>query len=218
MKRLLVSTILGSALIVAAVGFGIFPSLEQTASCQGCDKQNIPAAKKIADKFFQECEKLDKDSVVIEELCYKDNIYNKILPILKAFAKNSVGDTSVLFVGETRTGNLLAGGKKTFLVGAPVSKKPMYVQFYGERGVNGANVLICAIDKKGNQTLLGTLKFEENRPDILTRQFEVKGATGKIVQIEITSFGKLVGRIKYNLQIDSKSMSGCTVNGERVCF
>jgi hypothetical protein len=193
MKRLLVSSILGVAL-VAALGFGFIPELEQTASCQGCSSGGVANAKKIFEKFAEECEKLDKDSVVIEELCFKDKLYSQIFPKLKELAKaNAFGPSNRILFAEKipqLSGRPLLvdflppKGSHIFLVSAPATKKDIGIGFIREKGGN-ADVTICAIDKKGNQTLLGAIKWNENDDPSKIKFFFTKGIEGKVVQIEV---------------------------------
>lgn len=199
MKKLVFATILGVAL-VAALGFGFMPSMEQSASCADCNSEDASVAKKIYDKFTEECGKLIPNPAVPEKVCIALDKYNKILPTLKAFAKDNrfgPGDR-ILFVGESQNGNLIAGANRTFQAGAPSPKNTMKVTVNKTDGGNGALVKVCAIDIAGKITSLGSIKFEENN-DTGAKSVDVSGLEGKIVRVEVASFGSAVKKFKYTL-------------------
>ncbi len=199
MNKLLVSTILGVALM-AALGFGLIPSLEQSASCADCNSEDASVAKKIYDKFSEECAKLVPNPAVPEKVCIALDKYNKILPTLKAFAKDNrfgPGDR-ILFVGESQNGNLIAGANRTFQAGAPSPKNTMKVTVNKTDGGNGALVKVCAIDSAGKITSLGSIRFEENN-DTGAKSVDVTGLEGKIVRVEVASFGSAVRKFQYTL-------------------
>lgn len=199
MKRLLVSSVLGLAL-VAALGFGFIPSMEQSASCADCNSEDASVAKKIYDKFVEECGKLIPNPSVPEKVCLALDKYNKILPTLKAFAKDNrfgPGDR-ILFVGEAQNGNLVAGANRTFQAGAPSPKNTMKVTVNKTNGNNGAIVKICAIDKDGKLSRVGTINFAEDG-STGAKSADVTGIEGKIIRVEVASFGGALKNFKYTL-------------------
>jgi hypothetical protein len=201
MKKLLVSSILGLAL-VAALGFGFIPSMEQSASCADCNSDDKTVAMKIYEKFTEECTKLIPDATTPakQKACYVVNTYNKLLPKLKALAKDNrfgPGDR-ILFVGESQNGNLLAGANRTFQAGAPSPKNTMKVTVNKTDGANGALVKICSIGADGKITPHGNIKFDENN-NTGAKSLDVSGLEGRIVRIEVASFGKAVAKFKYTL-------------------
>jgi hypothetical protein len=199
MKKFAATTIFGLALAVA-FGFGFIPSMEQSASCADCNNDDATAAKVIYDKFTEECAKLVKDPKVPEKVCLALNTYNKLLPTLKAFAKDNrfgPGDR-ILFVGEAQNGNLLAGTNRTFQAGAPSPKNTMKVTVNKTDGGNGALVKICVIDKDGKLSRVGTINFPEDN-STGAKSADITGIEGKIVRVEVASFGSAVKKFKYTL-------------------
>jgi hypothetical protein len=200
MKKLLVSSILGLAL-VAALGFGFIPSMEQSASCADCEANNLPAAKKAFFAFDEQCKKQLADGKEQTKGCFVSNVYNKILPVMKGLAKDNrfgPGDR-ILFIGESQNGNLVAGANRTFLAGAPSAKNNLKVEIIKTGGENGGFIRVCSIDDKGNIKSVGTAKFEE-KADNGTKTIDVTGVEGKIIQIEVASFGGALKNFKYTLK------------------
>ncbi len=200
MKKLLVSSILGLAL-VAALGFGFIPSMEQSASCADCAADNLPAAKKAFLAFDEQCKKQLADSKDQTKGCFVSNVFNKILPVLKGLAKDNrfgPGDR-ILFIGESQNGNLVAGANRTFLAGAPSAKATLKVEVTKTNGENGAFIRVCAVDSAGNIKSVGTAKFDEKEADG-TKAINLTGIEGKIIQIEVASFGGALKNFKYSLK------------------
>jgi hypothetical protein len=199
MKRLVVTSVL-SLVLAAAYGLGFIPSLEQSASCADCNSEDASVAKKIYDKFNEECNKLVPNTAVPEKVCIALDKYNKILPTLKAFAKDNrfgPGDR-ILFVGEAQNGNLIAGANRTFQAGAPSPKNTMKVTVNKTDGKNGAIVKICAVDKDGNLSRVGTINFPED-DSTGPKSADVSGIEGKIVRVEVASSGGVTKNFKYTL-------------------
>lgn len=202
MKRLVISSILGLALI-AALGFGFIPSLEQSASCADCNNDDKTVAMKIYEKFTEECKKLVPEATTPakQKACFVVNTYNKLLPTLKQLAKdNRFGPGErILFVGESQNGNLIAGTNRTFQAGAPSPKNTMKVTVNKTDGGNGALVKICSIGTDGKITPHGSLKFDENNTTG-PKSLDVSGLEGRIIRIEVASFGGATKKFKYTLQ------------------
>ena len=200
MKKLAITSIIGLALAIA-LGFGFIPAAEQTASCAECESDNLPGIKKAFDAFDAECKKQLAAGGDQKKGCFVSNVYNKLLPIMKALSKDNrfgPGDR-VLFVGETQNGNLLAGANRGFQSGAPLDKESLTVEINKIDGGNGALVKICTVDENGNQTRVGTLNFAENNqtgPQSVT----VQGTKGKIVRVDIHSFGGVAKKFQYRLK------------------
>ena len=200
MKKLAITSIFGLALAIV-FGFGFVPSMEQKASCADCDTDNLPQIKKIFTDFAAECAKQIADGQEQPKKCFVANVFNKIVPILKAFSKDNrygPGDR-ILFVGEAQNGNLLAGANRTFQGGAPMPKDTLTVEVNKTDGKNAAIVKICAVDKDGNVSRVGTLNFAENA-DEGKQSTVVTGVEGKVIRIEIASFGSAVKNFKYTLK------------------
>lgn len=199
MKKLAISSILGLAFALA-VGFGYIPSLEQSAACADCNSEEASTAKKIYDKFNEECTKLIPNPSIPKKACLAIATYNKLLPTLKQFAKDNrfgPGDR-ILFPGEAQNGFLVAGANRTFQAGAPSNKASMRVTVNKTDGGNGAIVKICAIDENGGLTRVGTLNFAEDNTTG-PKSVDVSGIEGKIVRVEVASFGGAVKKFQYTL-------------------
>ncbi len=199
MKKLVFTSIFGTALAIA-IGFGFIPSLDQAASCADCNNDDSTVAKKIYDKFTEECAKLVKDPKVPAKVCLAINTYNKLLPTLKQLAKDNrfgPGDR-ILFVGEAQNGNLVAGVNRTFQAGAPSPKNTMKVTVNKTDGGNGAIIKICTIEADGRLARVGTINFPEDS-STGPKSVNVSGVEGKIVRVEVASFGGAVKKFKYTL-------------------
>lgn len=199
MKKPAITSIIGLILAIA-LGFGFIPGAEQTASCAECESDNLPGIRKSFESFDAECKKQLAAGEDQKKGCFVSNTYNKILPIMKAFGKDNrfgPGDR-ILFVGETQNGNLLAGANRGFQAGIPSDKDSMTVDLNKIDGGNGALVKICAVDASGNQTRIGTINFPENNTTG-KKSATVAGIKGKIVRIDIHSFGSVAKKFQYTL-------------------
>lgn len=200
MKKLTATAIFGLALAIA-LGFGFIPSMDQSASCAECDADNLPTVKKAFDAFDENCKKQLADGSEQRKACFVSNVYNKVLPVMKALAKDNrfgPGDR-ILFVGETQNGNLLAGANRTFQGGAPSPKDSMTIELNKVDGGNGGTVKICAVDDKGNLKRVGTINFPEDN-STGAKQTTVTGIEGKIIRVEVASFGSAIKKFQYKLK------------------
>lgn len=198
MKKLLFTSVLGLGLALA-IGLGF----EQTAACADCEAGNLPGAKKAFEAFDENCKKQLEDGKKDEQrkACFVSNVYNKILPVMKNLAKDNrfgPGDR-ILFIGESQNGNLVAGANRTFIAPAPSSKNNLKVEITKTNGENGGFIRVCTIDDKGVIKSVGTAKFDEKAPDG-TKTIDVTGIEGKIIQIEVASFGGVLKNFKYTLK------------------
>jgi hypothetical protein len=200
MKKFAVTTIFGLALAIA-FGFGFIPSMEQSASCAECESDNLPGIKKAFDSFDAECKKQLAAGQDQKKGCFVSNVYNKVLPIMKALSKDNrfgPGDR-ILFVGESQNGNLLAGANRGFQSGAPLDKDSMTVEVNKIDGGNGAIVKICTVDENGTLKRVGTLNFAENN-ETGKKSVNVTGTQGKILRVDIASFGGVAKKFQYTLK------------------
>ena len=200
MKKLAITSIIGLALVVA-LGFGFIPQAEQRAACADCDSDNLPNIKKAFDAFDENCKKQLAAGEDPKKDCFVSNVYNKVLPIMKALSKDNrfgPGDR-ILFVGEQQNGNLLAGANRDFQTGAPLDKDSLTVEVNKTDGGNGAIIRICTVDDKGTQIRVGSLRFEENS-ETGKKSVNVTGTKGKIVRVEISSFGGVAKKFQYQLK------------------
>jgi len=199
MKKFAITSVFGLAFAIAT-GFGLIPGLEQTASCADCNNDDATVAKKIYDKFTEECAKLIPNPKIPEKVCIAVETYNKLLPTLKQLAKDNrfgPGDR-ILFVGESQRGLLAAGINRTFQAGAPSPKNTMKVTVNKTDGGNGAIVKICTVDITGKLTRVGALNFPEDN-STGPKSVDVSGVEGKIVRIEVASFGGALKKFQYTL-------------------
>ena len=199
MKKLAITSIIGLILAIA-LGFGFIPAVEQTASCAECESDNLPGIKKAFEAFDAECKKQLAAGEDQKKGCFTSNVYNKILPILKGLAADNrfgPGDR-ILLIGIPQNGNLLAGANRGFQSVAPLDKDSLTIDLHKLDGGNGALVKICAVDASGNQTRVGTINFAEDN-STGKKTATVTGVKGKIVRVDIASFGSVVKKFKYTL-------------------
>lgn len=206
MKRIITTSIFGLALAIA-LGFGFVPRTEQTASCADCDTDNLGDIQKVYKGFTDECKKtLEKAGETVgatldKNKCFGVGIYSKILPALKLLAKDNrfgPGDR-ILFPGEGQKGNLVAGANRTFTAGSPSPTDKMQIDVTHVDGKNGALIKICAVDDKGNVTRpAANIKFEEDEGPG-TKSVTATGIKGKIVRVQVASFGSAVRKFEYVL-------------------
>jgi hypothetical protein len=121
---------------------------------------------------------------------------------MKGLAKDNrfgPGDR-ILFPSESQVGNLVAGANRTFQAGAPSAKDTMTIEVSKTDGKNGALIKVCAVDDKGNITRpAANIKFEENEANG-TKSVTATGIQGKIIRIQIASFGGALKNFKYTLK------------------
>lgn len=200
MKKFAITSIFGLAFALAA-SFGYIPSLEQSAACADCESDNVPGIKKAFQDFDAECKKQLAAGEDPKKLCFISNIYNKVIPALNALSKdNRYGlKERVLLIGQSQNGNLLAGANRGFQTLAPLDKDSLTIELNKVDGGNGALVKICTVDEKGTTTRVGTIRFEENN-ETGPQQTTVSGTKGKIVRIDVHSFGGALKKFKYTLK------------------
>jgi hypothetical protein len=200
MKKLLTTSIIGLGLAIA-LGFGFVPSLNQSASCAECDSDNLPGIKKAFQAFDENCKKQLAAGADPKKACYASNVYNKVVPILKALSKdNRFGEGDrVLLVGETQNGNLIAGADRGFQTIAPLDKDSLTIELNKLDGGNGAIVQICTVDENGTLKRVGTLNFPENN-ETGPKKTTVSGVQGKIVRVDVHSFGSAIKKFKYTVK------------------
>jgi hypothetical protein len=200
MKKLVSISITSLALAIA-LGFGFIPSMDRSASCADCEADNLPQIKKAFEAFDENCKKELADSTAQRKSCFASNVYNKLLPILKALSKdNRFGPGNrILLPGEAQNGDLLAGANRAFQSLAPTDKDSMTIELNKTDGGNGALVQICSIDDSGTVKRIGTIKFDENS-ETGKKSTTVTGVQGKIVRVNIASFGGALKKFQYTLK------------------
>lgn len=200
MKKLVITSIFGLAFAVA-LGFGFIPSVEQSASCADCESDNLPGIKKAFEAFDENCKKQLAAGETQKKACFVSNTYNKVLPAMKALSKDNrfgAGDR-ILFVGETQRGNLVAGANRGFQTGAPLDKDSLTIELNKIDGGNGALVKICTVDETGTTKRVGTLNFAEDNTNG-AKKVTVNGVQGKIVRVDIHSFGGAIKKFQYTVK------------------
>ena len=201
MKRILFIAV--AALTLAVVfGFGFIPATERTASCADCDTSNMKGIADIFTEFVKECRKKDPDANQQPKKCLNQTIYNGILIVMKALGKdNRFGPGErILLVGETQNGNLLAGTNRGFNSVIPLNKDSLTVEVNKTDGRNGAIVKICAVDENGAQKRVGTINFPEDSNETGKKTVTVTGVEGKVIRVDIESFGSAVRKFTYTLK------------------
>ncbi len=199
MKKTLMTSIFATALAIA-LGFGFIPSMDQSASCAECESDNLPGIKKAFEAFDEICKKQLADGTDQKKACFVSNTYNKILPTMKALGKDNrfgPGDR-ILLVGETQSGNLIAGANRAFQTVAPVDKDSLTITLSKLDGGNGALVKVCTVDESGAVKRVGTINFAEDN-DTGDGKATITGIQGKIVRIDVASFGGALKKFKYTL-------------------
>ena len=200
MKKLLTTSTIGLAITIAAA-FGLFPSAERSASCADCEVDNLAGIKRAFEVFAENCKKQVADSTDQKKACYAFNTYNKILPIMKALSKDNrfgPGNRS-LTLGDEQNGNLPAGANRTFQTVAPLDKDSLNIEINKTEGGNGALVKICSVDDAGTVKRVGTVKFEETG-ETGKRSASLTGVQGKMIRIDIASFGGALKKFQYTLK------------------
>jgi hypothetical protein len=200
MKKLIVTSVFGLALAIG-LGFGFIPSMDQSASCAECESDNLPGVKKAFETFDALCQKELEGEEKPRKACFVSNIYNKILPQMKSLGKDNrfgPGDR-LLLVGESQNGNLLAGANRGFQTVAPVAKDSLTIELTKTDGGNGALVRICTVEDDGKTIKrVGTINFAEKNENG-TQKAIITGIQGKVVRVDIASFGSAVKKFKYTL-------------------
>jgi hypothetical protein len=200
MKKIAITTVFGLALAIG-LGFGFIPGMEQSAFCAECESDNLPGIRKAFQAFDAECQKQLEAGEDQRKGCFASNVYNKVVPIMKALSKDNrfgKGDR-ILLVGETQNGNLIAGADRGFQTVAPLDSNSLTIKLNKTDGGNGALVKICSVDENGTQKRIGTLNFAENN-ETGEKEVTVTGVQGKIVHVDIHSFGGVVKKFKYTLK------------------
>lgn len=198
MKKLAITSIFVLALAIG-FGFGFIPA-EEKAFCAECESDNLPGIKKAFESFDAECKKQLASGEDQKKGCFTSNIYNKILPVMKGLAADNrfgPGDR-ILLVGTSQNGNLLAGANRGFQTVAPLDSDTLTVKVNKTDGGNGALIKICSVDENGAMTRVGTINFADNN-ETGEKTATVSGVKGKIVRVDIASFGGIAKKFKYTL-------------------
>lgn len=201
MKKLAITSIFGLALAIA-LSFGFIPQAEQKASCADCDASNLNGISNIFSEFVKECRKKVPDADQQPKKCLQQSIYNGIALVMKALGKDNrfgPGDR-LLFIGESQSGNLIAGANRGFNSVVPLNKDSLTVTVNKTDGKNGAIVKICTVDENGVQKRVGTLNFAEDGAEKETKSVTVTGVEGKVIHIDVASFGSAIRKFTYTLK------------------
>lgn len=199
MKKTAMTSIFGLALAIT-FGFGFIPALDQSASCAECETDNLPGIQKAFAAFDENCKKQLAAGEDQKKACFVSNTYSKILSVMKALGKDNrfgPGDR-ILLVGETQSGNLIAGANRAFQTVAPVDKDSLTIELDKLDGGNGALVKICSVDENGTVKRVGTINFAEKN-ETGEGKATITGVQGKIIRVDVASFGSAVKKFKYTL-------------------
>jgi hypothetical protein len=194
------NTILGTA-VIALVSFGAVGS----SFALDCKTDNGTAKKLFAEasakcaaegaKDLAECKKLGK--------------FNKIIEALKqgASALNLSVGNNPLTIGTPVTGNVLGGSanvlRPRFSTGILKTEDNAFnVKIDRLDGKAGMDAAICAYDDKGGFTKLGEIKITEGN-DKVSKNLNVTGAGGKILQVQLDGNGGTLKRMKFELLVNN---------------
>lgn len=201
MKRLVTTSVIGLILAIA-LGFGLVPAAEQTAFCAECETSNSNGIGTIFAEFAKECEKRTAEGKRELAVCFGKDYYPLILPVMVALGRDNrfgPGDR-ILLIGQTQNGSLVAGANRTFNTIAPLNKPSLTVTVNKTDGKNGAIVKICTVDEKGVQKRVGTINFPEDSDITGSKSVTVTGTEGKVVVVEVASFGSAVRKFAYTVK------------------
>lgn len=178
-------------MIVAAV-FGSIAFQQTSAWCADCGSENPAGIKKAFEVFDEQCRKQLGEVSQQRSVCFAPNIYNKVLPILKALGKdNRFGPGDRIFlIGETLTGSLSAGATRIWQTAAPLNKDQLTIKFAKVSPHGSVQIRVCAVGEDGQAKRVGTINFEESAV-AGERAVSVSGVQSKIVRIEITATTKI---------------------------
>ena len=200
MKSLTRKTVLKATLIVAAV-FGSITFQQTSASCAECGVENSAGIKKAFEVFHEQCRKQLGDTGQQRAVCFAPNVYNKILPILKALGKdNRFGPGDRIFlVGESLNATLSAGSTRIWQTAAPINKDQVTIKFAKVSPQGSVRLGVCVVGEDGQARRVGTINFEESAA-AGERAVSVSGVQSKIVRIEIAASGPAATtKIQYSL-------------------
>lgn len=174
--------------------------LAPKALCSDCDPTDLAGIKKTFVTFDEQCKKQMAGTITE---CFSSNIYNKVLPIMKALSKdNRFGPADrILVLGETRTGSVVSGTDRTFQTPAPVDKGHVTVSLNKLAGVSGAAVKICAVSEDGTMRRVGTVELERGN-DPGEGSARLSGMQGKIIRISIVGRGTAVDKVQFSLTVN----------------
>lgn len=196
MKR----TIMAGFILTLAIGLN-FTFSEQKAYCADCDTSNLNRVGLVYQDFMKECLKQNSAAASDHSKCFENGIYAAIMKLMTAAnydGRYMPGDRALL-VGKTQIGNLRAGANRTFQSIAPLDKDTLKVEVNKTDGKNGALVKICSIAENGTQTRIGTLNFAEDSDEKGPKSVTLTGVKGKLLAIEVASFGSAVRKFEYKL-------------------
>jgi hypothetical protein len=201
MKKLLVVSVLGLALVIA-LGFGFIPSLEQTAYCQGCSSEGIATVRNIFQEFRGECAIIADSSKFYE--CFEEkNIYPKLVKKMKGFADaGKFGPRNrIIFPdknGATQKDTINGKESHIYLSGTPLGRTRYALAYKVENLARTDKVefIICTVDIAGQQTLVKTIKWDGNDTSIKNETFVID--TLDIFQIEVKASGQSGGLLRSN--------------------
>lgn len=189
-----------SLAFAAALGFGLVHLMEIRASCADCESDNLPGIRRAFNAFYEQCSKVQTVGEEPRDACFTPNLYNKVLPIVKALGKDhrfGPGER-ILAVGDVQEGQLTAGVNRGYQTAAPLDRNIVTIRFTRINGQYAAIVKICAVSEDGSMKRVGTINLAE--PDASRESAAtVSGIRGKILRIDISGSGSPGKKLNYRL-------------------
>lgn len=200
MKRI-VNIVISCLAFATLSSSGSIPPVDRAASCADCETDNAAGIRRTFNAFDENCRKLS-DGNAHKNACFVLNIYNKVLPIMKALSKdNRFGPVErILLVGDTQSGSLTAGASRPFQSVAPLDRDVLNVEVDKTAGGGGALVKICSVDEAGSIRRIGTIKFDAGS-ETGTRSVSLTGVQGRMIRIDVVSAGGRPGKFQYTIRI-----------------
>lgn len=186
------------AMLAIAIAFGAISFNQTLARCADCGGENSQGIKRAFEVFGEQCKKQFGDPAGALAKCFERNVYNKILPIMKALGKDNrfgPGDR-VFLLGETLNGTVTAGSSRVWQTAAPLNKDQLSIRASNLSPHGGLQIKVCRIGENGSAKSIGTINFEESSTE---RTAVISGVQGRIVQIEIFAAGSVANKIQYSL-------------------
>lgn len=186
------------AMLAIAITFGAIAFNQTPARCADCSGENSQGIKRAFEVFGEQCKKQFGDPAGALARCFEPNVYNKILPIMKALGKdNRFGPGDRVFLpGETLNGTVTTGSSRVWQTAAPLNKDQLSIRASKLSPHGGLQIKVCGISENGSTKRIGTINFEESSTE---RNVVISGLQGRVVQIEILAAGSVANKIQYSL-------------------
>lgn len=188
--------------VIAALAASVaVPGIANKASCADCSLDNLAGTRRAFESFDQNCTKQIAASAAAASSCFDPRIYYTVLPVMTALAKDHrFGPAErVLTIASRQNHEVPYGATRILQTIAPVDRDTLTIEIDKGSGSSGAIVRICAVDRAGAVKRAGTIRFEDTAaPE--TRSAIVNGVQGKMVRVDIASFGESRTKFQYTLK------------------